>query len=165
MSPVSRRTLLARAIAGLVTVTSTRRLLSQAPPNSGRSADLLTPETQRAIDRGLAWLAKRQILSGRNEGAFGHGGYQGGVAVSSLAGLAFMMSGSPPGQGPFGKQIDRSIKFITSCVQDSGYISLAEGGQDNTYGHGLGTLFLAEVYGMSERADVDKAVGEKLRSA
>jgi hypothetical protein len=133
--------------------------------DAGRNADVITPKTQEAIDKGLTWLAKRQILSGRNEGAFGHGGYQGGVAVCSLAGLAFMCSGSPPGQGPFGKNIDRAVKHIASCVQESGYISAPGFGQDNMYGHGFATLFLSEVYGMSDREGLDSTVGEKLRSA
>ena len=67
-----------------------RRSSAQSPPDAIRSSDLITPETQRAIDRGLAWLSKRQVMSGRNEGAFGHGGYPGGVAVGSLAGSALV---------------------------------------------------------------------------
>jgi hypothetical protein len=161
----SRRSFLAAALAAAGSASVPRTLRSQTPADAANSADLITSETQRAIDRGLAWLTKRQVISGRNEGAFGHGGYQGGVAVASLAGLAFMMSGSPPGQGPFGRNIDRCIRFITSCVQDSGYISVPGIGQDNMYGHGFATLFLAEVYGMSDKADLDAAVGEKLRQA
>ena len=64
------------------------------------TAEAITPETQRAIDRGLAWLSKRQLTSGRNKGAFGHGGYEGGVAVCGLSGLAFMCGGCPRGLGP-----------------------------------------------------------------
>jgi len=163
MSRLSRRSFIASA----ATATSVlQRLASaQAPSDPGRKAEWITPETQRAIDRGLAWLSKRQIASGRNEGAFGHGGYPGGVAVGSLSGLAFMCSGSPPGQGPFGKHIERCSKFVSSCVQESGYISVPGGGQDNMYGHGFATLFLAEVYGMSEREGLDSTVGEKLRKA
>lgn len=133
---------------------------TRANPNSD-----ITPETQKAIDRGLSWLAKRQIQSGRNEGAFGHGGYAGGVAVCSLSGLAFMCSGNPPGQGPLGRNIDRCVQYITSCVQDTGFISAPGFGQDNMYGHGFATLFLSEAYGMSTRSDVEKVVGEKLRLA
>jgi hypothetical protein len=33
------------------------------------------------------------------------------------------------------------------------------------YGHGFATLFLSEVYGMSDRSDIDGTVGEKLRKA
>src|SRR4051812_20647988 len=114
MASFSRRTALLRAAAASAAALTSRSLRSQDRPAASRTADLITPETQRAIDRGLAWLSMRQILSGRNEGAFGHGGYPGGVAVGSLAGLAFMCSGSPPGQGPFGKHIDRCVKFISS---------------------------------------------------
>jgi hypothetical protein len=161
----SRRKFTATLAAAGYTPWMVGELRAQAPADAARNADLVTPETQRAIDRGLAWLARRQVVSGQGEGAFGHGGYQGGVAVASLAGLAFMMSGNPPGQGPYGKTIDRSIKFILSCVQDSGYISVPGAGQDNMYGHGFATLFLSEVYGMSEAADRDQTVGEKLRRA
>jgi hypothetical protein len=164
MNRLSRRTLFASAAASAAAAFVSRPSRAQTP-DAGRSADLITLETQRAIDRGLAWLAKRQLTSGRNEGAFGHAGYAGGVAVTSLAGLAFMCSGSPPGQGPFGKNIDRAVKFIASCVQDNGFISVPGVGQDNMYGHGFATLFLSEVYGMSDRPDLDRTVGDKLRLA
>jgi hypothetical protein len=165
MRRFSRRTALTAAVAAGAVPLMPRAGRAQADFDEGRSADLITNETQRAIDRGLAWLSKRQLMSGKSEGAFGHGGYAGGVAVSSLSGLAFMCSGSPPGQGPFGKNIDRSVKFITSCVQETGYISVPGFGQDNMYGHGFATLFLSEVYGMSDRSDIDSTVGDKLRLA
>ncbi|HZL89284.1 MAG TPA: prenyltransferase/squalene oxidase repeat-containing protein [Pirellulaceae bacterium] len=158
-----RRFLAASAVAGYLALRSSR---SSAQEETRRPAsETVTPETQRAIDRGLTWLAKRQIMSGRHEGAFGTGGYQGGVAVGSLSGLAFMCSGSCPGQGPFGKNIDRAVKYITSCVQDSGYVSAPGFGQDNMYGHGFGMLFLSEAYGMMDREDADSVVGDKLRAA
>jgi hypothetical protein len=165
MHAFSRRSLLAGSVAAAATAALPRFAFGQAPADASRNADLMTADTQRAIDRGLAWLTKRQILSGRNEGAFGHGGYPGGVAVCSLSGLAFMCSGNPPGQGPFGRNIDRCVKYINSCVQDSGFISVPGIGQDQMYGHGFATLFLSEVYGMSDRQEVDSTVGEKLRKA
>ena len=36
------------------------------------------------------------------DGSFGNGTYRGNIAVTSLAGLAFMASGSSPGRGPYG---------------------------------------------------------------
>jgi hypothetical protein len=142
-----------------------RRGSGQAVANAARTAEVITPATQRAIDRGLAWLARRQIAAGSDEGAFGHGGYPGGVAVCSLAGLAFMCSGSAPGQGPLGRQIDRCTRFLARCVQESGYISPSGMGQDNMYGHGFAMLYLAEAYGMSADARQDREIGEKLRRA
>src|SRR5262245_246177 len=100
MLPFSRRSLLAGSAALAGAALAPRFTLGQAPFDATRSSDLITNETQRAIDRGLTWLAKRQMVSGSGEGSFGHGGYPGGVAVCSLSGLAFMCSGNPPGQGP-----------------------------------------------------------------
>jgi prenyltransferase beta subunit len=161
LKTVSRRAVLGGAVVASGAMLPRWGWGQQKPVADG----LLTPATQRAIDRGLEWLVKRQIISGREEGAFGHGGYAGGVAVSSLAGLAFMMSGSPPGQGPFGRPIDRCIRYISSCVNESGYISPPAGGQDNMYGHGFAMLFLSQAYGMADRPEADAAVGEKLRKA
>jgi hypothetical protein len=165
MGCISRRSILRVLGATVFCVPRPRCRAGQQPADSARSQNLINPETQQAIDRGLAWLGRRQVISGREEGAFGHNGYAGGVAVSSLAGLAFMTSGSPPGQGPFGKQIDRCIRYITSCTQDSGYIAVPGGGQDNMYGHGFATLFLAQAYGMLPDRENDAVVGQKLRSA
>ena len=76
---------------------------------------------------------------------------------------AFRMAGFS--YWPFGKTIDKCVKYITRCVQESGFISAPGFGQDNMYGHGFATLFLSEVYGMSDRADIDSTVGDKLRLA
>jgi hypothetical protein len=161
MSTHSRRVFLAASTTAILPCTARGQTLQDSP----HTANLLTPQTQRAIDRALAWLARRQLLSGRGEGAFGYGGYAGGVAVCSLSGLAFMCSGSSPGQGPFGRAINRCIQFVSSCVQDTGYIAIPGVGQDNMYGHGFAMLFLAQAYGMADRADADAAVGDKLRKA
>src|SRR5262245_29124611 len=109
MAPISRRSLLCYSGIASSSTLLPRIPSAQAPFDVTRTTDVVTPETRQAIERGLAWLARRQVVSGREEGAFGHGGYAGGVAVGSLGGLAFMMSGNPPGQGPFGKPIDRCI--------------------------------------------------------
>ncbi|MCA1686896.1 MAG: prenyltransferase, partial [Planctomycetia bacterium] len=69
------------------------------------AAELITPQTDRAIRDGLAWLSKQQNA----DGSFGSGTYRGNIAVTSLAGLAFMAAGSSPGRGPYGSQIDRAL--------------------------------------------------------
>lgn len=129
------------------------------------STDLITPDVERAVARGLAFLARRQIVRGAGKGSFGTSGYSGGVAVCGLAGLAFMAGGNPPGQGPYGKQVERCIEFLLGCTSQQGYISAPGGGQDRMYGHGFATLFLAEAYGMSMHKDQDSELGRKLRSA
>ena len=54
--------------------------------------EMLTPETDKAIQSGLAWLAHSQNA----DGSFGTSTYRGNIAVTSLAGLAFMSVGLQP---------------------------------------------------------------------
>jgi len=114
--------------------------------------EFVTPEAQRAIDRGLMFLADRQFP----DGSFGSGSnYKRNVAVTALSGMAFLSAGHMPGRGPHGKRIDKSIEYILSCVSSSGFIKRDDSTEHGPmYGHGFATLYLAEVYGMSERKEV-----------
>lgn len=125
-------------------------------------AELITPQAQRAIDRGLRFLASRQVKAGANKGAFGNSGYASGVAVCGLAGLAWMCGGSAPDEGKYGKQVNECTDFILANVRDSGYIARRDRqANENMYGHGFAMLFLSEAYGMSQKV----AISEKLRKA
>jgi hypothetical protein len=122
------------------------------------AAEMITPQTERAIRSGLAWLAKQQ----NSDGSFGSGTYRGNIAVTSLAGLAFMASGSSPGRGPYGSQIDKALLYVMENTSQSGFIAVAAASTHGPmYSHGFGTLFLAEAYGMSHRPELR----EKLQKA
>lgn len=133
--------------------------LAMAPPRTAFSqqrpeaaaADLLTPQTEQAVERGLKFLASRQ----HDDGSFGSGGYTRNVAVCSLAGMAFMSGGSTPHRGPYGVQVARALDFILTHTADSGFITV-DGSTSHgpMYGHGFAALFLAECYGMTEREDL-----------
>lgn len=115
------------------------------------AAELITREGQRAIDRGLEFLARQQ----HEDGSFGTSGYGHNVAVCGLAGMAFMAGGSTPDRGPYGKQVARCLDFVLQNAQDSGFIDVPGSSVHGPmYGHGFATLFLAESYGMSQRADL-----------
>lgn len=133
-------------------------LLAQQPADAC-GLDLVTPETQQAIDRGLAYLAARQ----HDDGAFGSGAaYRKNVAVTSLVGLALMAAGHTPGRGKYGRESQKAVDFILSRCRPNGFI-IEEGSASHgpMYGHGFSTMYLAEVYGMTHRADVR----EKLKKA
>ncbi len=167
MMPTNRRRFLAAGAAmGLGCAAWPSKLFAQRidSPSESTPDELVTEETQHAIDRGLAYLAHRQIVSGRQKGAFGTGGYSGGVAVCGLSGLAFMCGGSSPGQGPYGKNVDHCVDFLVENTADTGYIN-SPGNADNMYGHGFATLFLAEAYGMGLHTDREAKVGDALRRA
>ncbi|MHB1561559.1 MAG: prenyltransferase/squalene oxidase repeat-containing protein [Isosphaeraceae bacterium] len=122
------------------------------------TAEMMTKETDRAIQSGLAWLARNQNA----DGSFGSGTYRGNIAVTSLAGLAFMASGSSPGRGPYGAPIDKALEYVMQNTSASGFISVERSSTHGPmYSHGFGTLFLAEAYGMTHRPEIR----EKLRKA
>ncbi len=123
--------------------------------------DLVTPETQQAIDAGLAFLAARQDS---RDGSFGTlASSRRRVAVTALAGMAFLSSGSTPGRGKYGAQVQKAVDFLLSRFQPNGFI-FDEGntGHGPMYDHGFATLFLAEVYGMTRtprvRNSLERAV-------
>lgn len=130
---------------------SASRILAADDDPELTAGAVMTDEAQRAIDAGLAFLAKRQA----DDGSFGAGGYSRDVAVSALAGMAFIASGSTPGRGPYGEQVERSIRYLLDHTQDSGYINVpGSGSHGPMYGHGFATLFLAETYGMTRNAEI-----------
>ena len=157
-----RRAIAAALAAVMCPALSTSALGDRKDSQDEKSpAELITPAAQATIDKALAYLLRNQVKSGRNRGAFGNGGYSGGVATASLAGLSMMCGGHAPGQGKFGKAIDHSIEFVMKNVRDTGYIAKSENSNENMYGHGFSMLFLSQAYGMTQKAEI----GKKLRMA
>ena len=116
----------------------------------------LNPRTRDAIDKGLKWLASRQV----SDGSFGNGGMNAPTAITSLSALAMMSAGNLHGRGIYGANVQRSVEYILNGAQKSGLLS-ADGSNGVMYSHGFATLFLAEVYGMTR----DERVGETLQRA
>jgi len=127
------------------------------------AAKLITPATDRAIERGLAFLASRQ----HKDGTFGAGGFSKNAAVVSLCGMAMMSGGSTPGRGPYGAEVDRCLDYVLKNTQESGYIVAPSDPQnpDNRpmYGHGFATMFLAECSGMARQADLRVKLGKAVQ--
>jgi len=138
-------------VVTLLSVAAPAARSQQNDDHEQTAGQLITRETDRAIDRGLAYLAARQ----HDDGSFGSGGYSRNVAVCALSGMAFMSAGSTPNRGPYGKEVEACVGFILKNTRDNGFISMADSSSHGPmYGHGFATLFLAEAYGMTERPDI-----------
>ena len=155
----ARRRFLADAAALGAGAIAAPLFAQQSPTDPERSATLLIKRsTQDAIDRGLAWLAGRQ----NDDGSFGGSGYSRNVAVVSLAGMAFLSGGHTPGRGDYGLAVNRCVSYILQATDESGFVcEPLYTSHGPMYDHGFGTLFLAEVYGMSP----DSLVRDKLAKA
>jgi hypothetical protein len=124
------------------------------------AAQLITPATERAVARALAWLARRQ----HEDGSFGTGTYHGNTAVTALAGMAFLSSGSTPGRGPYGRQLNLAVDYLLANTQQSGFIVAPRAASHGPmYGHGFSVLFLAECYGMSPRPELRDALARAVK--
>lgn len=114
-------------------------------------ATLITPAADQAIQRGLEFLVSRQ----HDDGSFGSANLRGNVAVTALAGMALLSSGSTPGRGPHGDAVMRTLDYLIARTEQSGFI-VTPGATSHgpMYGHGFATLFLAECYGMAPRPEL-----------
>ncbi len=124
------------------------------------AASLITPATDRTVQQGLDFLAAQQHA----DGSYGSGGYRGNVAITALAGMAFLSSGSTPGRGPYGNNVSRCIDYLLANTQESGFILHQPAASHGPmYGHGFATLFLAECYGMSPRPELREKLSKAVR--
>jgi len=99
------------------------------------------PKWESATRRGLDFLARTQS----SRGQWNTPPYP--VAVSALAGLALLCSGSTVTQGPYSKQIARATDYLLAQSRKNGLIGDPENDQRYTYGHGFSMLFLSQVLG------------------
>jgi hypothetical protein len=117
----------------------------------------ITDAQRAAVEKGLAWLAGKQGA----DGSYGSGGgFQKHAGITALAGLAFMQAGNLPDRGKYGQNVKRCLDFVLASCQPSGLIT-SDTAHGPMYGHGFATLFLGEVYGMTQ----DETVKEPLQRA
>jgi len=143
----------------LALILSTGSAGAEGPDAEQSAAKLITPAARRAVERGLKWLADGQ----HEDGSFGAGMYRGNAAVSALSGMALMCGGSTPGRGPYGAQVNRCVDYLLASAQPSGFIAGPDASHGPMYGHGLATMFLAECYGMSPRAELREKLAKAVK--
>lgn len=92
-----------------------------------------------SLARGLRYLASRQQPSGSIGDRYR-------VAVTSLAGLAFLAAGNRYNEGPHGDVLRGCLHYVLKVAEGSpdGYVSDRE---SRMHGHGFALLFLSQVFG------------------
>jgi hypothetical protein len=123
-------------------------------------AEELTPEVREAVKKGLDYLAKQQHEDGHWT-APGQGHH---VAMTGVAGMAFLMEGSTIREGKYRKNIEKAVTWMMNHSQKNGLIMDTSEGATRGYmhGHGYATLFLACVYGEEEEGDRRKRLEDIL---
>ena len=139
--PNRRAALLAISALPLLSPFSVSRCAASTTPVTG-------PSWEKAIEKGLAWLAKKQTRLG----SWNHDNYP--VALTALAGTALICSGATTTQGPYTKNIRNAIDYLLTKSRKNGLIGDPKRDDRYTYGHGFAMLFLSQVLG--EEEDVDR---------
>jgi hypothetical protein len=123
----------------------------------------VTPETLRAVVKGLDYLAAQQA----QDGSWITGGGQAyPVAMTGLAGMALLAHGDGPTRGRYAKNVQGSVEFLVRCATTTGLITgpSQDSGQP-MHGHGFALLFLASVYGLITKEGLRKQVQVVVRKA
>src|SRR5260370_27740 len=90
--------------------------------------ELITPAVQQSINRGLEYLAANQ----NDDGSLGSGStYRRHVAVTALAGIAFLSAGNTPNRGKYGRHVEKAVQYILACTDSTGLISAPAHRQHN----------------------------------
>jgi hypothetical protein len=106
----------------------------------------MSPTTLASVKRSLASLARSQ----RDDGSFQGYAYGDNTAGVSAACLAFLGAGHAPSTGEYGTVVARALKFIMRTQQPNGVLFRDGMIGGPMYHHGLGTLTLAEAFGMTQ---------------
>jgi hypothetical protein len=139
-------------------------LLLVSSPAAAQPAIEPIVEVEEAVDdsieRGVAFLLSRRAEDGR----LTRGGHV--LAITALSGMALLAAGHQAADPtPEGEALRGAIDFVTNPQRqrDDGYLGGSDGSR--MYGHGIATLFLSEVAGMSGDAERDARVAEALEAA
>ena len=139
------------------------------PPGVGQDPQVsllpkgVTRETRASIEKALKFLAREQSKDGSWRSGGGYGHYP--CAMSGLAGLALLASGSTPTRGPYAKNVRRVTRYLLSQQQPNGLIAAAAEESRSMYGHGFGLLFLSQVYGMEEDVQKQRRIKQACKRA
>jgi hypothetical protein len=138
------------AILAILVVLGSTALAGAQAPKKDRLED--------SIDRALGFLQTMQ----EPDGAWLYFG-QKSPAITSLAVLAYLSAGHVPGEGPYAPLLDKGIRWVLSQQDGRGLIGAGQGLE--MYHHGISTIMLTQVCGMTDaklgkevRAKVERAV-------
>lgn len=130
-----------------------------------RAQDLPAEAPSRPADPRIG-AATRQALdyllaNQKPDGAWEAQGFGKATSITSLAILAFLASGHLPDQpGPYRDAIHRGIEYVITSQKPNGLL-VSNTSHGPLYCHGISTLMLAEVIGLSN----DQALADRCRTA
>lgn len=144
---------MARSIAHTVLIVALGVAVSGGPALAQGDWEV-TPESELALERGLAWLARNQGAAGNWE--------SNDVGLVGLGAMAFLSAGHLPGRGKYGETVDRALRYVVKNAKPSGLLNVADAQRD-MYNHGLAAFVLAQAYGMTDDPQLSRVLDKALK--
>ena len=104
--------MLSRAVSLTLAAGIFATTLALAAPARAEGDWEITPESDAALRRGLAWLARNQGPEGNWE--------SNDLGLVSMGALAFLAAGHTPGVGQYGKNVDRALNYVLKGAKPLG---------------------------------------------
>ncbi len=116
------------------------------------------PRADSAAARALEYLKSAQ----KDSGAWTFGDGREATSITSLSVMAYLACGHVPGEpGPYRETIEKGIRYVVSHQQPNGLL-VSNSINGPMYCHGISTLMLAEVAGMTTDPALSSEVRESL---
>lgn len=140
-------------------------LLATTAPAAGPAPEIISPQVKASVEKAVAWLMKQQQATGYfSEQKTNQAPRPGDVpshsaAMTALSIMGLASVGHLPGNPtPEGAAAERALKFIVDNVEpdENGYLGRSD--RSRMYGHGIISLMLTEMMGMSASEETDKKV-------
>ncbi len=120
-----------------------------------------SPQTERAVEAGLAFLARHQMPDGswslhrfaQGKGyppSVGLGRMQSDTAATGLALLAFLGAGYTHQQGKYRQEVAAGLKWLIERQKPNGDLFTGGSRYAWLYSHGIAAIALCEAYGMTQ---------------
>lgn len=137
-----------------VTLVCAGSQLAAAEPKGEKAK--IDDEVKKSTAKALEWLAGKQ---GTN-GSWGDSRYPVNTAITGFVMLAFMSQGNVPNQGKYSSEVAKGARFLMATQRESdGYI--LGNGAGNMYCHGMATLTLSQLWGMTGDENVPDSLKVK----
>lgn len=114
----------------------------------------ITPASEQALARGLAWLANNQGPRGNWD--------SNDLGLVALGALAFLADGHLPGRGRYGTHVEKALDYVLQNARPSGLLNRS-GSKRDMYNHGLATFVLGQAHGMSSDPELGPILDRALK--
>ncbi len=138
-------------------------LLTALISTTAPAADSISPQVKASVENAVRWLSRQQKSAGYFSEQKGEQTVRRGelpahsAAMTSLAIMGLTSVGNMPGDPtPEGKAVTRALKFVVDNLEpdETGYLGRSD--RSRMYGHGIISLMIMEMLGMSQDEEVDR---------